>query len=160
MADALTEDQIAEFQEAFCMIDKDSDGLITMKDLATVIQSAQDEHPRKEEVQEMISEVDFDGNGSIDFLEFLTIMGRKMKENVSEELKEAFKVFDRDQDGFISAAEVNVHINHYTVHLRNVMMNLGERLSDEETEQMIREADLDGDGLVSFEEFARMMMAF
>ncbi|KAH9729639.1 calmodulin [Citrus sinensis] len=117
MADALTEDQIAEFQEAFCMIDKDSDGLITMKDLATVIQSAQDEHPRKEEVQEMISEVDFDGNGSIDFLEFLTIMGRKMKENVSEELKEAFKVFDRDQDGFISAAEVNVHINHYTVHV-------------------------------------------
>lgn len=44
--------------------------------------------------------------------------------------------------------------------LRNVMMNLGERLSDEETEQMIREADLDGDGLVSFEEFARMTMAF
>ncbi|KAL9435973.1 hypothetical protein AB3S75_022105 [Citrus x aurantiifolia] len=149
MADALTEDQIAEFQEAFCMIDKDSDGLITMKDLATVIQSVQDGHPRKEEVQEMISEVDFDGNGSSDFLEFLNIMGRKMKENVSEELKEAFKVFDRDQDGFISAAE-----------LRNVMMNLGERLSDEETEQMIREADLDGDGLVSFEEFARMMMAF
>lgn len=37
--------------------------------------------------------------------------------NVSEELKEAFKVFDRDQDGFISAAEVNVHINHYTVHV-------------------------------------------
>lgn len=39
------------------------------------------------------------------------------QENVSEELKEAFKVFDRDQDGFISAAEVNVHINHYTVHV-------------------------------------------
>lgn len=50
-----------------------------MKDLATVIQSVQDGHPRKEEVQEMISEVDFDGNGSIEFLEFLNIMGRKMK---------------------------------------------------------------------------------
>lgn len=39
------------------------------------------------------------------------------------------------------------------------MLNLGERLSDEEAEQMIREADLDGDGLVSYEEFVRMMMA-
>lgn len=38
------------------------------------------------------------------------------------------------------------------------MINLGEKLSDEEAEQMIREADVDGDGLVSYEEFARMMM--
>ena len=38
------------------------------------------------------------------------------------------------------------------------MINLGERLSDEEAEQMIRDADLDGDGLVSYEEFARMML--
>lgn len=38
------------------------------------------------------------------------------------------------------------------------MMNLGERLSHEEAEQMVREADLDGDGLVSYEEFVRMMM--
>ena len=37
------------------------------------------------------------------------------------------------------------------------MMNLGERLTEEEAEQMIREADLDGDGLVSYEEFSRMM---
>lgn len=42
--------------------------------------------------------------------------------------------------------------------LRNVMLNLGERLSEEEAEQMIREADLDGDGVVSYEEFVRMMM--
>ena len=47
----------------------------------------------------------------------------------------------------------------YNLQLRNVMLNLGERLSDEEAEQMIREADLDGDGLVSYEEFVRMMMA-
>lgn len=41
--------------------------------------------------------------------------------------------------------------------LRNVMINLGERLTDEEAEQMIREADLDGDGRVSYEEFANIM---
>ncbi|KAK7336794.1 hypothetical protein VNO77_17342 [Canavalia gladiata] len=146
MADALTENQIVEFQEAFCLIDKDSDGFITVDELATVIRSL-DRNPTKEEIQNMISEVDIDGNGSIDFEEFLNIMGRKMKENLAEELIEAFKIFDRDQDGYISATE-----------LRHVMINLGERLTNEEAEQMIREADLDGDGQVSYEEFARMMM--
>ncbi|XP_041020610.1 calmodulin-like protein 11 isoform X2 [Juglans microcarpa x Juglans regia] len=145
MADALTEDQVAEFREAFCLVDKDSDGYITMEELATIIQSF-NENPTKEEVRDMIGEVDADGNGTIDFEEFLNIMARKMKVR-TEELKEAFKVFDRDQDGYISANE-----------LRHVMMNLGERLTDEEAEQMIKEADLDGDGQVSYEEFARMMM--
>ena len=48
----------------------------------------------------------------------------------------------------------------FDVQLRNVMINLGERLTDEEAEQMIREADMDGDGQVSYEEFAKMMMTF
>ena len=51
-----------------------------MEELASVIQSL-NEHPTKEEVQDMISEVDTDGSGTIDFEEFLSIMGRKMKVN-------------------------------------------------------------------------------
>jgi len=43
--------------------------------------------------------------------------------------------------------------------LRHVMINLGEQLTDEELEQMIREADLDGDGQVNYEEFVRIMLA-
>lgn len=42
--------------------------------------------------------------------------------------------------------------------LRHVMINLGEKLTDEEVEQMIKEADLDGDGQVNYEEFVKMMM--
>ncbi len=46
------------------------------------------------------------GNGTIDFPEFLTMMGRKMKDTDSEEeLREAFRVFDKDGTGFISAAD-------------------------------------------------------
>lgn len=60
-----------------------------------------------------------------------------MKDSDGEaELKEAFRVFDRDGNGMISAAE-----------LKYVMTNLGEKLSNEEAEEMVREADLDGDGL-------------
>ena len=81
------------------------------------------------------------GNGTIDFPEFLTMMAKKMKDADSEEeLREAFKVFDKDGNGFISAAE-----------LRHVMTNLGEKLTDEEVDEMIREADLDGDGQVNYE---------
>lgn len=64
-----------------------------------------------------------------------------MKDTDSEEeIREAFRVFDKDGNGYISAAE-----------LRHVMTNLGEKLTDEEVDEMIREADIDGDGQVNYE---------
>ena len=66
------------------------------------------------------------------------MMARKMKDTDSEEeIREAFKVFDRDNNGFISAAE-----------LRHVMTSIGEKLTDDEVDEMIREADTDGDGRI------------
>ena len=172
MADTLTDEQIAEFKEAFSLsarciffvsfvvevesvvlvlvlqhmdtleskwspgpgrFDKDGDGTITTKELGTVMRSL-GQNPTEAELQDMINEVDADGNGTIDFPEFLNLMARKMQDTDSEEeLKEAFKVFDKDGNGFISAAE-----------LRHVMTNLGEKLTDEEVDEMIREADVDG----------------
>ena len=57
-----------------------------------------------------------------------------------DEIREAFRAFDKDGNGFISAAE-----------LRHVMMNLGETLTDEEVNEMIREADINADGQVNYE---------
>ncbi|XP_027741114.1 calmodulin-1 [Empidonax traillii] len=148
MADQLTEEQIAEFKEAFSLFDKDGDGTITTKELGTVMRSL-GQNPTEAELQDMINEVDADGNGTIDFPEFLTMMARKMKDTDSEEeIREAFRVFDKDGNGYISAAE-----------LRHVMTNLGEKLTDEEVDEMIREADIDGDGQVNYEEFVQMMTA-
>lgn len=71
-------------------------------------------------------------------LEFLTMMARKMKDTDSEEeIREAFKVFDRDNNGFISAAE-----------LRHVMTSIGEKLTEDEVQEMINEADQNGDGRI------------
>ncbi len=79
----------------------------------------------------------------------LTLVLYIRKDTDSEdEILEAFKLFDKDGNGFISAAE-----------LRHVMTNLGEVITDEEVDELIREADIDGDGQINYEEFAKVMMA-
>jgi calmodulin len=108
----------------------DSDGSITNWELGIVMRSL-GQNPTEAEVQDMIDEVDANGNGTIEFPEFLTMMARKMRDTDGEEqIKEAFRVFDKDGNGYISAAE-----------LRDVMTSLGENLSDIEIDEMIREAD-------------------
>jgi calmodulin len=142
-----TEEQIAEFKEAFALFDKDGDGSITSKELGTVMRSL-GQNPTEPELQDMINEVDTDGNGTIDFPEFLTMMARKIKETDSDdEIREAFRIIDKDGSGFISASE-----------LKQVMIDLGEELTDRVIEEMIREADVNGDGQIDYEEFVRMMM--
>ncbi|XP_060060404.1 calmodulin-A-like [Erinaceus europaeus] len=75
----------------------------------------------------MVHEVDVDGNGMIDFPEFLTMMARNMKDTDSEEeMREAFRVFEKDGDGHMSVAE-----------LCHGMTDLGEKLTDE-VHEMVR----------------------
>jgi calmodulin len=182
----LSKQQIEEFREAFSLFDKDGDGTpflmtriylhlqfflhycssgdelqltlrmhanagtITSKELGTVMRSL-GQSPTEEELREMVKEVDADGSGAIDFQEFLTLLARQMREANGadeDELREAFRVFDQDQNGFISRDE-----------LRHVLQNLGERLSDDELAEMLREADVDGDGQINYTEFAKVMLA-
>nr|XP_028602731.1 calmodulin-like protein 1 isoform X2 [Podarcis muralis] len=146
MAEHLSEEQIAEFKEAFLIFDKDGDGAITTKELGTVMRSL-GQNPTEAELKEMIDKLDADGNGTVDFPEFLSLMARKIQNSDGEEeIRNAFRVFDKDGNGYVSAAE-----------LRHIMTKLGEKLTDEEVEDMIKEADVDGDGQVNYEEFLRIM---
>ncbi|CAM0949060.1 unnamed protein product [Alopecurus aequalis] len=150
-AAAMSSEQLREFREAFAFFDNDGDGRISAEELSTVVRSL-GQSPTDEELRDMVRDVDADGNGTIEFSEFLALMSRQREAadadgSADEELREAFGVFDRDHDGHISKEE-----------LRHVMISLGEKLTDEEVEGMIAEADLDGDGLVNFDEFVRMMM--
>ena len=143
---ALTREQISEFKEVFSMFDKDKDGTISAKDLLKVMRSL-GQNPSEAELQNMINDIDVDGSGNIDFKEFLIMMAKKMKDNNEEdELIEAFKVFDKDGNGFISAAE-----------LRHVMTNLGAKLTDDDVDEIIRKVDTNGDGQVNYQEFVTMM---
>ncbi|KAJ8796883.1 hypothetical protein J1605_001954 [Eschrichtius robustus] len=103
--------------------------------------------PKKEEIKKMISEIDKERTGKMNFSDFLTVMTQKMSEkDTKEEILKAFKLFDDDETGKISFRN-----------LKRVAKELGENLTDEELQEMIDEADRDGDGEVNEQEFLRIM---
>ena len=146
MSYQMTEEQIAKYKEGFSVLDKNGDGLITREELGTVMRSL-GQNPTEADLHDIINEVDADRDGTINFNEFLTMMGMKMEEtNRVAELQEAFRLFDKDGNGLISFEE-----------LGHVMKNLGENLTDSEIGEMMNEADSDGDGQINYDEFVKMM---
>mmetsp|Transcript_81895 Transcript_81895/g.198441 ORF Transcript_81895/g.198441 Transcript_81895/m.198441 type:complete len:156 (-) Transcript_81895:38-505(-) len=145
MADTLSEDQIAEFKEAFSLFDVNGDGSITTDELGTVMRSL-GQDPSEEELQKMVDEVDEDGDGTIDFDEFLAMMAKKLvMPDPKEELKAAFQVFD-DGMGFMPVSE-----------LLYVLENSAEDLSDMEIENVLKQVDPHNTGRVSFKDFSELL---
>lgn len=100
----------------------------------------------------MIAIFDEDGGGDVDFQEFVSgLSAFSSKGNKEEKLRFAFKVYDIDRDGYISNGELFIVLK----------MMVGSNLKDMQLQQIvdktIMEADLDGDGKISFEEFTRMV---
>merc|ERR1712059_185419 len=100
-----------------------------------------------EEQKKMVTDVDNDGNGTIEFAEFLMMMTAKMGEkDTREDIEKVCKLFDDDNTNKIS--------------FRNrarVAEELGENIDDEELQDMINQADRDGDGEINIDEFYRIM---
>ena len=135
----LTEEQKQEMKEAFALFDKNGDGTITCAELGVVMNNL-GQNPSSVELQDMINEVDVDGNGTLEFEEFCQLMARQTKEtNQEDELKERFKLFDKDGNGLIDRDE-----------LRTVMQQLGEKLSEDDIDEMIEDADKNGDGQIDY----------
>merc|ERR1719399_2740176 len=134
----LTDDQKQEIKEAFDLFDTDGSGSIDAKELKVAMRALGFE-PKKEEIQKMISDVDDDGSGTIEFNEFLQMMLQKiLNRDPKDEILKAFRLFDDDETGKISFKN-----------LKRVAKELGERMTDEELQEMIDEADRDGDGEVN-----------
>ena len=88
-------------------------------------------------------------NNAIDFHHFLDVMTREAADTeAAEGTRDAFEFFDKNVNGSIDRAE-----------LRRIMRILGEKIIDEEVEEIFNEADLDGDGNIDYEEFSEMMLS-
>eukprot|EP00249_Psilotum_nudum_P016621 c25913_g1_i1 orf=583-1236(-) len=148
LANIIPPAQIRELEEAFRVFDRNGDGKISVSELGCVLKMLGDD-PTEQELRLMVEEADKDGDGYIDLDEFISLNSSGLDETANgDELKHAFRIFDADNNGFISAEE-----------LYRVFRSLGERCTLEDCHQMIKGVDEDGDGFVNFTEFRKMMTA-
>jgi len=110
--------------------------------------------PTVEELQVLVEQLDQDGNGTVEFEEFLSLMRPRGQDSLTKgeasllELQEAFKVFDADNSGYISVEE-----------LKQVLVNISGDVTDEEVHEIFSMCDTDGDGQISFDEFVKLAKA-
>jgi len=146
-AKALTEEQVEECREAFEMFDIDRSGAIDVRELKAAIR-ALGMSVTADELKKMVGDVDKDGNGTIEFPEFLSMMTAKMSsEATEEEIAKCFKLFDHDATGMITLKNL--------LHARTILGM--DDVSDAQLENMIKQADRSGRDAISLADFVRLM---
>ncbi|EFJ17832.1 hypothetical protein SELMODRAFT_233632 [Selaginella moellendorffii] len=140
----------------FETFDENGDGKISCEELGNTMKKLGFEMSRSE-LESMVVAVDNDGDGFVDFDEFLALYSNiyyddqhhRARDGDEQDLREAFSVFDKNKDGFITVVELQAVLN--SLGLRDG----GVKLAD--CRRMIKAVDADGDGQVNFDEFKRMM---
>ncbi len=121
---SFSDDQVAEFQEAFMLYDNRGDGKIAVSLIGDVMR-ALGQNPTESEVKKLVHEHRADDRVSFEtFLPILQAICQRRSDDTGEDFVEGLRHFDKDGNGFISAAE-----------LRHLLTTLGEKLSDEEVRQ-------------------------
>jgi len=146
--DELNETRLTDYKDAFALFDKDKDGRISKLELKEMFK-ALGQTPSDQDISDMVREVDSTKQGNIGLADFIGMMTRRRKELAIEEdddIQQAFKAFDLNKDGFIDGSE-----------LKTVLERLGEKLTESEVADIIKDADKDNDGKLNFNEFLSMM---
>ena len=134
------------YREAFELIDKNKDGEITIDELKNFFNGLK-ESITNADLQDMINEADIEGNGSITFDGFVSLLNGKLRnEEVQEEIVETFKKFDQDNNGLIGPEDIY-----------NLLHSFNQDITISEAEEMIKNVDIDDDGLVNYKEFVKMI---
>ena len=148
MFDDLALNKEKEYKNIFDMYDSNKDGNVNSLELANILKSI-NINISDEEIKEIMTEIDLEGNGQINYEEFISILNRREKDvDNEEELLKAFKVFDKEGNGLININE-----------LKHIMLTVGNNLSENEINDMLAEADTDMDGYINYEEFIRSILA-
>merc|ERR1711962_1552194 len=135
-------------RDAFLEFDHNSDGYISKDELHSVMSSF-GYNVSQQELDEMVKLVDADGNDLIDFNEFSSLMeGYLAVVDVDQEIRNLFAIIDINQDGFLSEKEI-----------RSMMKKLGEKPRKKDIRKMMKEADKNGDGKISYDEFKDMFQS-
>merc|ERR1712158_190644 len=151
-ATGLENDEIKCLKTCFDLFDSKKQEFLSADDLDEILR-AMGFRPSKEELQDILEEIDEDGSGEIEFSEFCQLCAKFLVEEPDEdtmkaELKEAFRIYVKHADGFIT-----------TDQLREIISELDARLTKEDLDGIIEEIDEDGSGTMDFDEFCAMMMS-
>jgi len=134
--------QIQEFKEAFNMIDQNRDGFIDKDDLHEMLASL-GKNPEDAYLEGMMNEAP----GPINFTMFLTLFGERLQGTDPEDvIKNAFACFDEENNGQISEER-----------LRELLMTIGDRFTEDDVDEMYREAPIDKNGMFNYLEFTRIL---
>lgn len=141
----------AALRDTFQAFDEDGDGTISPQEITSFLHTF-GENLTHTQLDGIMRELDANRNGLIDFDEFVSLMSVRSKAtgaplDEESDLREAFKVFDLDGNGTINAEE-----------LRSTMNSIRVYLTDEELDLMMQEADEDGNGVIDFQEFRRVIL--
>ncbi|XP_033736497.1 calmodulin-alpha-like [Pecten maximus] len=146
MADELNKKQRQECLETFHIFDQDRDGIVTTGELGKMLK-AMGFIPTVDELEELVSEADPQGDGSLDIKGFMRLFQMFYNDMKTEDqVKSSFRVYDKNGDGYITHSE-----------LKFVLQGIGERVSDEEVEDIISRVDKDDDGKINFKEFRALL---
>jgi len=144
MAENLSAEEMARMQSLFQRMDVDGNGFISVQEFKDAM-SRSGNKVNEQELLEMIKAYDVDESGEIDYAEFITAMSNLNRLNTLENIQKAFRRFDTDGDGTITAEEILEALKDIP------------NIARSEAEQIIRDADKNGDGKIDFEEFFSMM---
>merc|ERR1711970_116973 len=150
-ATGLAVDEIKCLKVCFDLFDTKKQEFLSADDLGEIMR-AMGFRPTEEELKDLLAEIDEDGSGEIEFGEFYQLCATFLVEDppleeMKKELKDAFKLYDREGQGFITNDT-----------LREIITELLAPLTDEEVEGILEELDEDGSGSMDFDEFCEMMM--
>jgi len=147
-ATGLEADEIKVLKICFNLFDTKKQDFLGADDLDDILR-AMGFRPSKEELKEILEEIDKDSSGEIEFGEFCQLCAKFLNEEPDEaELKEAFLCFDKEGSGFIT-----------TDQLRKIIGELDPHMTSEDLDGIIDEIDEDGSGTMDFDKFCQMMMS-
>ncbi|KAH9749496.1 calcium-dependent protein kinase 21 [Citrus sinensis] len=144
IAEALSEEEIKGLKTMFANMDTDKSGTITYEELKTGL-ARLGSKLSETEVKQLMDAADVDGNGTIDYIEFISATMHRYRLERDEHLYKAFQYFDKDNSGYITRDELETAMKDY---------GIGDEASIKE---IISEVDTDNDGRINYEEFCTMM---
>mmetsp|Transcript_26397 Transcript_26397/g.26648 ORF Transcript_26397/g.26648 Transcript_26397/m.26648 type:complete len:152 (+) Transcript_26397:274-729(+) len=150
MTEHLTTEELIEFREVFSLVDKDGSGRISKEELGELMDTLGiDASP--DDLEQMVMDVDKNGDGTINFDEFVAVMSKKVNAAyTSGEVKSAFKVFEGSAPAGYVRAETLV---------RNLCTYGSEKLTEDQAYELVMQLEADSNGMINYVDYVNMMMS-